>query len=701
MPRSPASDPPCALLRSVPSARRLTIAKRRARPSTLARRRAAILPRCLVSGRSVRGRCASCRSRSRVWPRLPSAWPPARAPPPARAASAYAVLINVPGAQSSGTLTSRPAPTSTATSSRSTPTRSARRRAAQRAYGAQRAHGRQPARRRRDGRRVDARTFARRAHERRPTGDFGGAVSDPCVERRGGRRRSRAAQFDDPGHRLRHRRRAPRRALRRRLPRLRGRARTSTSTSTGTTCRRAPRSSLGYADAGASRVTAAAQTAAASAAPRPRRARPRDSRAASPTTDPAAARPRPSCPCRQRRRRRPIAATVVTPTGIEAPPPGGFTLTPPIDAGATAAADSAPSYVFPVAGGAHYGHDFGDFRADTGFHEGSDLFAPGSARRSSQSRRACCTTSAGTASAAGGCGSRTATGNWFYYAHLSAYSPIAKNGAQVQRGRRDRLRRQHGRRRRAGRRTCTSRSTRPASGPCRRTTTCRPGRATATRSPASRRPRAAAGRRVAQLGSTDISAASGLDTAAVARRRERRVRVDSRPRGARRAGADGRGAARRGAGTMTLQTALGVLEQERAPAYRARAAHARASTRSSPSAGTRSRRCRAPLRERLERDAPAAHADARRPRSAPRTARSSCSCARTTATRSRPSRCATATRRTVCLSSQSGCALACTFCATGAHGPRPEPHARGDQRAAAACSRGCCATSRARASRTS
>jgi murein DD-endopeptidase MepM/ murein hydrolase activator NlpD len=122
----------------------------------------------------------------------------------------------------------------------------------------------------------------------------------------------------------------------------------------------------------------------------------------------------------------------VTPTGIEAPPPGGFTLTPPISAPAYTAL-TAPSYVFPVAGGAHYGHDFGNFRGDTGFHEGSDLFAP-----------------AGTPVVAIQSGVlhnvgwnrlggwrlwvEDSAGNWFYYAHLSAYSPIAIDGGHVNAG---------------------------------------------------------------------------------------------------------------------------------------------------------------------------------------------------------------------------------------------------------------------------
>jgi murein DD-endopeptidase MepM/ murein hydrolase activator NlpD len=122
----------------------------------------------------------------------------------------------------------------------------------------------------------------------------------------------------------------------------------------------------------------------------------------------------------------------VTPTGIEAPPPGGFTLTPPISP-AIYQQLTAPGYAFPVAGGAHYGHDFGNFRADTGFHEGSDLFAP-----------------EGTPLVAVQTGVlhnvgwnrlggwrlwlEDTHGNWFYYAHLSAYSPIAKDDGHVNAG---------------------------------------------------------------------------------------------------------------------------------------------------------------------------------------------------------------------------------------------------------------------------
>jgi murein DD-endopeptidase MepM/ murein hydrolase activator NlpD len=120
------------------------------------------------------------------------------------------------------------------------------------------------------------------------------------------------------------------------------------------------------------------------------------------------------------------------PTGIEAPPPGGFTLTPPIDP-ARQQQLITPSYVFPVAGGALYGHDFGNFRADTIFHQGSDLFAPeGSPLVAVQ---------AGVLHAVGWnrlggwrLWLEDANGNWFYYAHLSAFAPIAVEGARVRAG---------------------------------------------------------------------------------------------------------------------------------------------------------------------------------------------------------------------------------------------------------------------------
>ena len=136
------------------------------------------------------------------------------------------------------------------------------------------------------------------------------------------------------------------------------------------------------------------------------------------------------CPPATARRR--TRATASRPTGIEAPPPGGFTLTPPVSP-ATQQQLTSPGYVFPVAGGAHYGHDFGNFRADTGFHEGSDLFAPeGTPLVAVQSG---VLHNVGWNRLGGWrLWVEDAHGNWFYYAHLSAYSPIAKDDAHVNAG---------------------------------------------------------------------------------------------------------------------------------------------------------------------------------------------------------------------------------------------------------------------------
>ncbi len=198
------------------------------------------------------------------------------------------------------------------------------------------------------------------------------------------------------------------------------------------------------------------------------------------------------------------------PAGIEAPPAGGFTLTPPIEPARHQQLVS-PGYVFPVAGGALYGHDFGNFRANTIFHQGSDLFAPeGSPLVAVQ---------AGTLHNVGWnrlggwrLWVEDVNGNWFYYAHLSAFSPIAVEGARVRAG--DVI-------------GFMGRTGDAAGGPSHVHFEIHPGGKWSVppydylrawqghRNPFAAIPTEPPPVAAAQLGSTDISAASGLDTAAV------------------------------------------------------------------------------------------------------------------------------------------------------------------------------------------
>lgn len=121
-------------------------------------------------------------------------------------------------------------------------------------------------------------------------------------------------------------------------------------------------------------------------------------------------------------------------SGTQAPPPGGFTRTPPIDEADRSRLLSG-GYVFPVIGGAGFDDDFGGPRAAVanGFHQGIDLFA-----------------SLGTPVVAVHDGwlfnvGWNRLGGWrmwlvdeagtlFYYAHLAAYSPLAVDGARVRAG---------------------------------------------------------------------------------------------------------------------------------------------------------------------------------------------------------------------------------------------------------------------------
>jgi hypothetical protein len=89
--------------------------------------------------------------------------------------------------------------------------------------------------------------------------------------------------------------------------------------------------------------------------------------------------------------------------------------------------------VFPVYGPASFSDDFRAARADTGWHHGNDIFAP---------------VGAPVLAVADGelflvgwnmlggnrLWLRDGEGNEFYYAHLSAFSPLARNGARVRAG---------------------------------------------------------------------------------------------------------------------------------------------------------------------------------------------------------------------------------------------------------------------------
>ena len=90
-------------------------------------------------------------------------------------------------------------------------------------------------------------------------------------------------------------------------------------------------------------------------------------------------------------------------------------------------------YVFPVYGRVSFSDDFGAPRAATGWHHGSDLFAPLGAP--------VLAVADGTVFSVGWnpiggwrLWLRDAPGNEYYYAHLSAYSPLATDGARVEAG---------------------------------------------------------------------------------------------------------------------------------------------------------------------------------------------------------------------------------------------------------------------------
>jgi murein DD-endopeptidase MepM/ murein hydrolase activator NlpD len=94
---------------------------------------------------------------------------------------------------------------------------------------------------------------------------------------------------------------------------------------------------------------------------------------------------------------------------------------------------TAGGYVFPVYGEASYTNTFGAPRADTGWHHGEDIFASLGAPILAVANGI--VYSVGWNDIGGlRLWLQDLAGNEFYYAHLSAFSPLAVNGAQVRAG---------------------------------------------------------------------------------------------------------------------------------------------------------------------------------------------------------------------------------------------------------------------------
>jgi murein DD-endopeptidase MepM/ murein hydrolase activator NlpD len=90
-------------------------------------------------------------------------------------------------------------------------------------------------------------------------------------------------------------------------------------------------------------------------------------------------------------------------------------------------------YVFPVYGPSSFTDTFGAARAVVGWHHGEDIFAPMGAPVLAVARGA--VFSVGWNDVGGNrLWLRDTEGNEFYYAHLSAFSPLAVNGAHVEAG---------------------------------------------------------------------------------------------------------------------------------------------------------------------------------------------------------------------------------------------------------------------------
>jgi murein DD-endopeptidase MepM/ murein hydrolase activator NlpD len=107
-----------------------------------------------------------------------------------------------------------------------------------------------------------------------------------------------------------------------------------------------------------------------------------------------------------------------------------FVLPPPIQKGIT-----TDGYVFPVYGPSGYGDSFGAPRGDVsgGWHHGDDIFAPLGAPLLAVADGV--VFSVGPNPIGGNrLWLQDDAGNQFYYAHLSAYTPLARNGTHVHAG---------------------------------------------------------------------------------------------------------------------------------------------------------------------------------------------------------------------------------------------------------------------------
>jgi murein DD-endopeptidase MepM/ murein hydrolase activator NlpD len=124
------------------------------------------------------------------------------------------------------------------------------------------------------------------------------------------------------------------------------------------------------------------------------------------------------------------------PRDPEPQPPGASPTPPPVVQNPPPRVKprfSADGYVFPVYGPSSFTDDFAAARALTGWHHGNDIFAPAGAP--------ILAVTDGTLFLVGwnDIGGnrlwlRDTEGNEFYYAHLSAFSPLAYNGSRVRAG---------------------------------------------------------------------------------------------------------------------------------------------------------------------------------------------------------------------------------------------------------------------------